>query len=339
MGQWREEKVRDLFGQDDAEAVLRIHLSFRDRAGPSESRGFEWLNIWGLKINPQVQHFAWKVQGSCAVCPYPLETALHVLRDCPAAQEVWGLYNKGDEVRELDAFNGAEWFGYFVEEWNETDAAHFVTICWAIWNNHNLKVFNDSSRLPSQTIQWVMSLCERYLEAGQWDGTRQHASLAPLPVGRWRPLVVDTYKLNTDAALLTDRGIGLGIIIRDHMGDIMVQSHFSVEMAEALAICSGMEIAKDSGFRSIEVESDSLSIIIKIRTSDIPHNEVGLLIEDIVNMSKDFSHCSFHFVKRDGDRVAHVLAKLDPYKVVDQIWMEEGPSEIYDVLTTRRRSI
>ena len=72
--------------------------------------------------------------------------ALHVLRDCPAAQEVWGSYNKGDEVLELEALNGVEWFGYFVKERNETDATHFVTICWAIWNNHNLKVFNDNSR-------------------------------------------------------------------------------------------------------------------------------------------------------------------------------------------------
>ena len=102
-----------------------------------------------------MQHFAWKVfrgilpcganllslglqmRGSCAVCSYPQETALHVLRDCPATQEGWGLYNKGKEVRELEAFNGIEWFGYFVKEWNETDAAHFVAICWAIWNNRN----------------------------------------------------------------------------------------------------------------------------------------------------------------------------------------------------------
>jgi len=127
------------------------------------------------------------MRGSCAVCSYPQETALHVLRDCPATQEGWGLYNKGKEVRELEAFNGIEWFGYFVKEWNETDAAHFMAICWAIWNNRNLKVFNDISRLPSQTIQWAISLCERYLEAGQWDGTRQHAALNPLAYWKMAP--------------------------------------------------------------------------------------------------------------------------------------------------------
>ena len=116
-------------------------------------------------------------------------------------------------------------------------------------------------------------------------------------------------------------------------GTRQVQSDFSVEVAEALVIRFGMEIAKDNRFRRIEVENDSLSIITKIKTSDIPHNEVGLLIEDIINMSKDFPHCSFYFVKRDSNRVAHVMAKLDPYDVGDQIWMEEGPSEIYDVLT------
>jgi len=84
-------------------------------------------------------------------------------------------------------------------------------------------------------------------------------------------------------------------------GTRQVQSDFSVEVAEALVIRFGMEIAKDNRFRRIEVENDSLSIITKIKTSDIPHNEVGLLIEDIINMSKDFSHCSFHFVKRDDN--------------------------------------
>ena len=105
------------------------------------------------------------------------------------------------------------------------------------------------------------------------------------------------------------------------MGDTMVyetrqfQSEFSVEVAEALAIRFGMEITKDSAFQRIEVASDSLSIITKIKTSNIPHNEVGLLSEDIVNMSKDFPYCSFHFVKRDDNQAVHVLAKLNPYEV------------------------
>ena len=80
------------------------------------------------------------------------------------------------------------------------------------------------------------------------------------------------------------------------------------------------------------MESDSLSIIIKINTSNIPRNEAGIFIEDIVNLSKDFPYCSFHFVKSDGNRATHVLAKLNPYEVGDRIGIEKDPSKMHDVL-------
>ena len=50
-------------------------------------------------------------------------------------------------------------------------------------------------------------------------------------------------------------------------------------------------------------------------------------------MSKDFPYYSFHFIKRDGNRAAQVLIKFNLYEVGDRIWIEEGSSEMHDVLT------
>jgi len=88
------------------------------------------------------------------------------------AQEVWDLYEKRDEVLDFKATNVAKPFDYFVKEWNENDAAQFVTIYWVIWNNRNLVVFSEKSTLLTQTIDLAMPSSERHWEARQLYGKK-----------------------------------------------------------------------------------------------------------------------------------------------------------------------
>lgn len=67
-------------------------------------------------------------------------------------------------------------------------------------------------------------------------------------------------KLNIDAALKKDGLVGLGVIIRDSVGDILlsprknVKGSMSVLQAEVTAVQYGLKLAFEAGFRLLEVE-------------------------------------------------------------------------------------
>ncbi|KAK3224148.1 hypothetical protein Dsin_011173 [Dipteronia sinensis] len=117
----------------------------------------------------------------------------------------------------------------------------------------------------------VVSWCRGYIS--DWLAANcppdQAASGAQEARGiRWKPPTSGTYKLNIDAALEVQHlPVGLGTVIRDHMGFVMassaqrVEANFTPQIAEAMAISRGLKFAVDSGLFPIMVESDALEIV------------------------------------------------------------------------------
>ncbi|KAK4854711.1 hypothetical protein QYF36_000357 [Acer negundo] len=76
--------------------------------------------------------------------------------------------------------------------------------------------------------------------------------------------LVGSYKVNTDAALDANEGrIGVGIIIRNCVGDVMASSSqvvkggFTVLVVETLATLRGLRFACDTDLLSSSIESDA----------------------------------------------------------------------------------
>lgn len=70
-----------------------------------------------------------------------------------------------------------------------------------------------------------------------------------------------------------------------------------------------LQLALDSGFLQIQMESDCLTLIQAI--SDSCNDLSGLgLISDIIFLASFFNFASLSFVLRTANRVAHVLVNL-----------------------------
>ncbi|KAL5749285.1 hypothetical protein ACOSP7_023888 [Xanthoceras sorbifolium] len=103
---------------------------------------------------------------------------------------------------------------------------------------------------------------------------------------------------------------GLGVVVRDSLGFVLlaavkpVVGDFSPEVAESMAVLFGFQVAMESGFKDLEVETDAANSFV---------NDQSLVY-------------SFVHVRRSANRVAHQLAKL-PLSVDQQIvWLEDYPS-------------
>ena len=87
-----------------------------------------------------------------------------------------------------------------------------------------------------------------------------------------------------------------------------------------------MELA----FQRLVVEGDSKVIINSIKGGNMTHSTFGHILQDITFLCSFFSHVSFQHIKRQGNCVAHKLARRAITNPLD-VWMESLPPDTNDV--------
>ena len=100
-------------------------------------------------------------------------------------------------------------------------------------------------------------------------------------------------------------------------------------MAAAIALSFASEI----GFRRAVLEGESLAMINALKERVSLLTPTGLLIEDVKILSQRFDQLLYSHTKRDGNQVAHSLAK---YAICIPdfffLWMEDVPPQLHSVL-------
>lgn len=133
-------------------------------------------------------------------------------------------------------------------------------------------------------------------------------------VSEWIPPPAGTMFINTDTALFhSSRQIGMGVLTRDNNGSCllafkeMIPGIVKPEIAEAMAICRAMSLAKEEGFEKIILASDCLSVILRIKLATRDRSSVGCLVGDMKKLATNFLECSFQHVER-SNVAAHSVA-------------------------------
>nr|POF27295.1 hypothetical protein CFP56_25554 [Quercus suber] len=137
------------------------------------------------------------------------------------------------------------------------------------------------------------------------------------------------FKINVDGAASDDgTNSSIGVIIRDNQGNPIAASSktlpspYTAEITEAIALLHGVLLALEMKISHAIFESDAFSIVQALNQGEVG-GEIGLILQDIRIFSASFSWCSFQHLKRDGNRVAHELAKAAR---LSQIWKGVNPS-------------
>ncbi|KAK9990631.1 hypothetical protein SO802_025616 [Lithocarpus litseifolius] len=84
----------------------------------------------------------------------------------------------------------------------------------------------------------------------------------------------------------------------------------SVEMVEVLAARGALRFAMDLGFNKVFVEGDSEIIIKALNQGGLSSSSFGHIIKDIKVLSSLLGNVIFSHTRRQGNRVAHGLARL-----------------------------
>ena len=98
-------------------------------------------------------------------------------------------------------------------------------------------------------------------------------------------------------------------------------------LAARNAIC----LARDLQFSRVILEGDSEVVIKALNSPYVPSSSIGHLIRDIKIISAAFIDVRFCHIRRQGNRVAHSLARQACNSSPYNVWMEDVPPDILSV--------
>ena len=131
---------------------------------------------------------------------------------------------------------------------------------------------------------------------------------------------------------------GIGAVIRNHDGAVMascaekLNQTYKVEEIEALAALKALKFAYELGFQNAILKGDSLGLIQALKAEDHKLSPLGLLVEDVKLFANNFVRLSYSHIKRNGNSVAHNLAKHAICIPDFQVWMKNVPSHVVSFL-------
>ena len=127
------------------------------------------------------------------------------------------------------------------------------------------------------------------------------------------------------------------MVVRDSAGLVIaalsqrVRLLGSVDVVEALAACRAMRFAQELILHHVVIEGDSLRVIQAIIDTRPVQTFYGHIIDEIKLLSSLFT-CSFLHVNRKGNMLAHALARRVVLSVDTEVWIEELPQDLEDVI-------
>lgn len=185
---------------------------------------------------------------------------LSICNECMGNTDIAGLCDR-NFVGDITS-----WVDWILCDFGREDAVKIVTIAWAIWNQRNVVLHGAAECLPKVTLERAMTLLEAYKMAHMvHEGKSGRTSYGAMCSWQAHPLGV--LKINADGATFDKQGVGLGVIIRDHRGEVIsaacshLKTILAANITEAKAIILGLKLAMQCNARSVIVESDSLQVI------------------------------------------------------------------------------
>ena len=141
-------------------------------------------------------------------------------------------------------------------------------------------------------------------------------------------------KINFDAHLSPGGEVGLGVVCRDHQGQLVasgvrrVEARWEASLAEAMGARYALELAGRSGFAHVALEGDSLEVINAVKTRGSGLSPSFRIFSDIITLASSLESFFISHIKRAGNVVAHLLARWDCPSGNEIVWMDYFPQSI-----------
>ena len=156
---------------------------------------------------------------------------------------------------------------------------------------------------------------------------------------KWRPPLGKLYKTNYDRAMFSELGeAGIRVVVQDAKGEVIATLAEKITylglvvMLEALVARRAVKFIVELGISLSEFEGDSEVVCKALRTADWGHPAIGQIIKDTLSIVGSLRTFSFSYTRRQGNCVAHALAKRAIVSFLLLVWMEYVPFDIEQIV-------
>uniref|UniRef100_A0A0D9YAJ6 RNase H type-1 domain-containing protein n=1 Tax=Oryza glumipatula TaxID=40148 RepID=A0A0D9YAJ6_9ORYZ len=162
---------------------------------------------------------------------------------------------------------------------------------------------------------------------------------APSDLVRWEAPPQGWAKINVDGAFVQQIGeAGTGIVIRDHVGDVLltswnvIRSCQSPEEAEAQACRDGLRLAADWIQMPVILESDCANVVASLTSGAKNRSPLWQVFQEIKSILPLLPAFKFNRINRGANEVAHCLSQLARRLKQSSVWRMCAPECVKESL-------
>lgn len=183
----------------------------------------------------------------------------------------------------------------------------FACLCWWIWNDRCLRVFQNVLNEPIIVSNRAVLLAEEFWRCGDVSQPLSVSERLGTVVNNCVPPNFGELKINVDGSFrFADIWAGLGVIVRDsngvviHGGNWVVKGDFDFRM-EAMAFLKACELCLGSGWHNVIAESDN-KLLIDILNGILGKSDwrCSTVIENIFTLANSVKDSKFSFAGRNA---------------------------------------
>ncbi|CAI0428531.1 unnamed protein product [Linum tenue] len=308
-----------------------------------------WKSLWNLNIPPKVKHFLWRFirdilptgdhislksnrwGDKCPFCNIR-ETQAHIFGECAWSARLW----RGTELAECFELRQSEccysWFKTVLENKQSAAVEEWGSLLWFIWKERNAQIFNGLKLREDEIVPRAKAFIDEYREQQVID----RGVAAPVTTTGWEKPGQGFVKVNTDAGVFVDGGIGLGVVVRGEEGNFIlaaakkIAGRWEPEMAEALAAEFGVQVAVEARLQNLILETDCQTLTAKLAMAENIHTEIGIVCRNILKMLRETGHSSWRYWSREGNKAAHIMSHSETRWNESMVWLDRPPIFLVD---------
>ena len=309
-----------------------------------------WRDVWRVEGPPKLNHFIWRackgslavaerlasrhvaVSSQCPVCGCAEESIIHALFECTHAQQLWSASEWGSLLIDAPSTSFADRFAWFKSRGDGEEVRRFYALAWAAWFCRNKCVYEhenpDAVRMGCSFVKLVSD----YKEYA--DKVFNPPSVSSPMVSSWSPPMEGWVKLNFDAHISVAGEVGLGVVCRNHHGQIIALgvrrgvAEWEATLAEAMGARYTMELAARLGYVRVSLEGDSLLVVNAVKDRRVGATPIFRIFSDITFLAGSLESFSISHVRRAGNAVAHLLARWVCPAGDEIVWLDSFPPSI-----------
>lgn len=327
-----------------------------------------WKSLWAMSIPNKIKMFVWRcshnavavlhnltrknveVPPDCPRCHAHRETLEHLIFQCKYSKELWLISPFSPAVSDSwSSLSFVDWWSaisHFSPVRGNVDdmSTLLASLCWFIWKARNKVLFDGRVWSCASVLEKAMASCSEFKDASLAKPVSP-TTQPPEPVLVWNPPPPTIIKFNVDGATNKEEGVvGVGIVARDHLGQILGASSvpftgfFSPRSVEAMGFREALVIAANKGISNIIVEGDCAQVVQALTQARNLFSDCNSILSDCLELLPLFSSCKFVHVKRYCNRVAHSLARQSLFSGKLEFWGGPVPQWLANFATIDVRS-